>query len=208
MFNIPPGMFADAAMRFLLAFPFILIYHILMLKKHKKAQKRGVFPHIIAAYVFCFIVSFVFSATGIPDTESFRLYMMRVSLTPFVIENNEQLLLNILLFVPFGFFAPLLWKRFQNIFRTFFLGFFFSLFIEVSQLFCHRVSDIDDLIMNTIGTLIGFVLFWILKLIIPGLGNFFCKGSVFKKSEIYCYVAIIFITSFFLRPLVHRIFML
>lgn len=37
-----------------------------------------------------------------------------------------------------------------------FLG---SLFIEFSQLFNERVSDVDDLIMNTFGVLIGWLLY-------------------------------------------------
>ena len=33
----------------------------------------------------------------------------------------------------------------------------FSIIIEVSQLFNYRVTDIDDLITNTFGTIIGYL---------------------------------------------------
>ncbi|MCL2077706.1 MAG: VanZ family protein [Oscillospiraceae bacterium] len=189
---------ADAAIGFIVALPFIIFYHAVIIKK---SGRSSFIPHIIAAYIFCYIISFIFTATEIPDVSSFSLTMLQISITPFIIENNEQLLLNILLFVPFGFFSPLLWKRFQNIFRAFFLGLFFSLFIEITQLFCHRVTDIDDLIMNTIGTIIGYLIFITARLIIPKLGNFFCNSSLNRKSEIYVYIATVFIASFFIKPL-------
>lgn len=191
---------ASAAIGFIVALPFIAPYHILTAKR---AKNKLVTVHIITAYLFCFFISLVFSATEIPDINNFQL-LIDISLTPFVINNNEQLILNILLFVPFGFLVPLLWKRFQNILRTFFLGLSFSLFIELSQLFCHRVTDIDDLITNTIGGFIGYLLFIIARLVLPKLNNIFCDNN-FKKSEIYFYIAIVFITSFFLKPLMSSI---
>ena len=40
-------------------------------------------------------------------------------------------------------------------------GFGFSLLIEVFQLFNTRLSDVDDLIMNSLGTAVGFAI-WML----------------------------------------------
>ena len=39
------------------------------------------------------------------------------------------------------------------------IGLLFSLFIECSQLLNNRSTDVDDLIMNTIGAVIGLMLY-------------------------------------------------
>lgn len=64
---------------------------------------------------------------------------------------------NIILFIPLGFFLPLLMKI--KFCKTVLCGFLFSLVIELIQLPMNRVSDIDDLILNTVGTILGFFVF-------------------------------------------------
>jgi glycopeptide antibiotics resistance protein len=75
----------------------------------------------------------------------------------------EGATLNVALFVPLGIFARLLWKR--GAVGTGLLGFACSLLIEVTQLsanwgtapFQYRIFDVDDLIGNTTGALLGWV---------------------------------------------------
>ncbi|MFD2417910.1 VanZ family protein [Amycolatopsis pigmentata] len=75
----------------------------------------------------------------------------------------EGATLNVALFVPLGIFARLLWKR--GAVGTGLLGFACSLLIETTQLsanwgtapFQYRTFDVDDLIDNTTGALLGWV---------------------------------------------------
>ena len=67
---------------------------------------------------------------------------------------------NIIMFIPIGLFIPLLWN-FSNK-KIIIIGFCSSLFIEFCQLFLTRGTDIDDLILNTVGTLLGLLLYRIL----------------------------------------------
>ncbi len=64
---------------------------------------------------------------------------------------------NIIMFMPIGFFIPLLWKA--NNKKVIIAGFCSSLFIEICQLFLTRGTDIDDLMLNTIGTILGLLLY-------------------------------------------------
>lgn len=66
--------------------------------------------------------------------------------------------LNVILFIPFGFFLPILFKMKYPSLQTLIYGLFTSFWIECSQLFNTRISDVDDLVMNSLGTLIGLVL--------------------------------------------------
>ena len=63
---------------------------------------------------------------------------------------------NILMFMPLGFLLPLISNRMQRLFPVTLLGFMMSFMIEFLQLFLERGTDIDDLILNTIGTVLGF----------------------------------------------------
>ncbi len=65
---------------------------------------------------------------------------------------------NILLFVPFGFLLVLYSVKCQRLHVTLLAGAGLSLFIELMQLFSIRCSDIDDMILNTAGTLCGYLL--------------------------------------------------
>ncbi|GAA5157492.1 VanZ family protein [Amycolatopsis dongchuanensis] len=75
----------------------------------------------------------------------------------------EQMALNVLLFVPFGLFARLLWRR--GFAGTVLLGFAASFAVEVTQLtanwgtapFQYRIFDVDDLITNTSGAALGWI---------------------------------------------------
>ena len=68
-------------------------------------------------------------------------------------------LLNILLFLPLGILVPLLWEQLHSLLCMTGIGVAFSLFIEGSQLLNFRATDVDDLILNTVGTVIGFTLY-------------------------------------------------
>lgn len=71
----------------------------------------------------------------------------------------EQYVLNVILFLPLGFLAPLLWPFWRRENRVVLLGFAVSLAIELLQMFCGRATDVDDLLMNTIGAMFGYLLF-------------------------------------------------
>lgn len=65
---------------------------------------------------------------------------------------------NICMFVPIGFCIPLLWNGIL-FWKTTLIGLGTSLFIELCQIPQVRGSDVDDLWLNTLGVVIGYVLF-------------------------------------------------
>ena len=65
---------------------------------------------------------------------------------------------NIGWFVPFGFLLPMIWKR-GCFWAVALSGFAFSLAIETAQyLFRKGWAELDDLILNTLGVVIGYLL--------------------------------------------------
>lgn len=63
---------------------------------------------------------------------------------------------NVLMFSPMGFAMPLLWKRWQSGLKMLLVGVAFSLGIEITQLFIERSVDIDDLMLNVAGVMLGY----------------------------------------------------
>lgn len=68
---------------------------------------------------------------------------------------------NIMMFIPVGIVWSICFSKLDTIRKNILAGAGFSLFVEVTQLFClGRHTDVDDLILNTIGVAIGaFIVF-------------------------------------------------
>lgn len=71
----------------------------------------------------------------------------------------RQVILNAVMTVPFGFLFPLTRDRPAGFVRTVSACFLMSLGIELLQPFFGRSSDITDLITNTAGGALGYVLY-------------------------------------------------
>lgn len=110
-------------------------------------------------YLFAIYLSGIYSAVGLPDIRYIR-YNPHFNFTPFayMFSDATSSFLNVLLFAPMGFFLPYLWKEFRVIWKTFLFGFSVSVFIEILQIFTLRATDINDLLTNSLGTLIGWII--------------------------------------------------
>ena len=121
-----------------------------------------------ATFIFCYYLFGVLTVTGIGYTNSIR-FRPNISWTPFIgmITGPVDTALNIFLFIPFGLFLPLLFKKFNNIKATALAGLLFSLSVELVQLFNWGSSDINDLMTNTGGACIGYLIYCLLAKVLP-----------------------------------------
>ena len=71
---------------------------------------------------------------------------------------------NIAMFIPVGIVWPVCFKKLDRLWKTVLACTGFSLFIELTQLLCDgRQTDIDDLILNTLGGLAGAAIVFIVR---------------------------------------------
>ncbi len=160
-----------------IAVPIYLIIRFLMLRK--SSRKFNLY-HEIALLIFVIFVVGLASQTVIPKIElgingninilkngthginllplkvlfeTYREVFINLNINYFII----NFLGNIIMFMPIGFFIPLLWEIPDK--KIIIVGFLFSLFIEVCQLFLNRGTDVDDLILNTLGTILGLLVY-------------------------------------------------
>ena len=101
-----------------------------------------------------------------------RIFPLWVNLRPFIYlfdyPTRRQALLNLIgniaMFIPLGVVWPAVFRKLDTHFKVIAAGMGVSLCIEILQLpFFGRASDIDDLILNTTGFLIGYGIYLLFK---------------------------------------------
>ena len=101
-----------------------------------------------------------------------KAFPFRINLLPFVYlmdypkfsEAMLNLIGNTTMFIPIGVIWPIVYKKLNSHKKVIAAGIGFSLCIEILQLsFFDRVSDIDDLILNSLGFLTGYGLYLLVK---------------------------------------------
>ena len=155
---------------------------------------------MIWRWTFIFYLYLVVSVTGIGTLEDLLSYpeVIRpeeINVLPFSSGFGIQNILNIIMFMPFGFLVPLIWEQSRKLSITVLLGFEFSLLIEFLQLFNRRATDIDDLLMNTLGALLGFLLWKIYQLLFKKMPK---EIHSFPRQEPLIYVLLSLAGVFFL----------
>ncbi len=100
--------------------------------------------------------------------EASKVFPFRVNLIPFIhlfeFDSTKDLLLNIIgnccMFIPSGIVLPICYRELDRFWKVVGTGILISLSIEILQLpFAVRASDVDDLLLNTIGVAIGYGIF-------------------------------------------------
>lgn len=101
-----------------------------------------------------------------------NIFNFRINLVPFVnlfdYESLRDALINFIgnaaMFIPVGIIWPIVFKELDTHKKAIAAGIGFSLVIEILQLPIYdRVSDIDDLILNSIGFLAGYGIYLLVK---------------------------------------------
>lgn len=141
-----------------------IVYQIIMYKSHRWNKGRS--RHLIWSYIFILYLCMALDVAGGGGIWDIGYYdsvirIEEINLIPFQSEGAMTYILNIIMFMPLGFLLPLLWKQYEKIVRVIAAGAGFSFLIEVGQLFNRRKTDIDDLTMNVIGTMLGFVICYV-----------------------------------------------
>ena len=143
----------------------------------KKANVIRAFGKVLFLLYVGFLIYFLFVAEWYGRTEVSEDYRYNLELFKEIrrfITYREQLgaftvfanlFGNILIFVPYGFFISMA-SRSRGFFKTLFFSMGLSLCVETVQLFTRVGSfDVDDILLNTIGGVLGYILFVICNVI-------------------------------------------
>lgn len=146
----------------------VFLFPILLLLESTLFKPASVRRMVLVLLFGCYLAE-LFAIVGTPSV-LYATFDPTVNWVPLVDIVNapsaylRNSILNILLFVPLGVFLPLLWPAFRSWKKTALVGLGVSSSVEILQLFTHRLTDVDDLITNTLGTILGFALAaWLLR---------------------------------------------
>ena len=171
-----------------MALPCLIALPVIVVCRWLTYRKTGLFDKKREAFVVLFFLylTAVLSQTVLPEGWS----LLHFTDNPFYWPNSEKTVIllsspigwirwmltlnnhleivrniggNILLFIPYGFLFPPAFRQKKRL--TVLFGFLLSLTIEISQLFCDRITDINDIILNTFGIIIGYLLYCIISAI-------------------------------------------
>lgn len=143
----------------------------------------------------------VLSIVGLPRINTLTIDLS-INFIPVIdmINGLKTTVLNIILFIPLGFLLPLIWDNFRSAKNTILFGFGLSLVIEISQIFTYRATDIDDLITNTVGTLLGYLIARFVN--DKCSNNLYLKDETQGNKELFCICGIIFLLMFLITPFI------
>jgi glycopeptide antibiotics resistance protein len=157
--------------------PLFVVFRIVAFLVRRKQELKTTFWHefgVSVLYVYLFAVlhltvSYLLllrSDLRLPAEYNYNLIPFAGILDILSSENAryicQNILGNIVMFIPFGVLLPLLWGS-CTFARTVLAGAILSFAIEFTQFFIARGTDIDDLILNTFGTICGYGLYLILR---------------------------------------------
>ena len=167
-----------AAAMLLVSFLWILVRAAACInQKHiswkREAQLMLVYICIVVVMRFTF---FPFSKVGgrIQPLlfDAAAVFPPRINLIPFVnllnYEIYKEMLINVIgnttMFIPLGIVWPCVFKKLDTHAKVIAAGVGFSLCIEILQLpFFDRVTDFDDLILNSVGFAVGYGIYLLVK---------------------------------------------
>ena len=148
----------------------IVFMMIWLIGKRKPSVK--LIPSYIMEFVLICCTCTILNITGLLNTNHglFPHFMLpnwqETIHFPFESASFQMVLLNFLMFVPLGFLLPLVlhFKK-HRISIAIIIAVAFSAFIEILQIFIGRFFEIDDIISNTLGAVVGAFLwqstYWI-----------------------------------------------
>lgn len=179
--------------------PMVLISSIIVIslritylirKKEKFVLYKELFILSFIIYVLCLFQ--VVTSTDAPSwtTNNFipfkEILRYRIGSKLFI----KNVVGNMLLFLPYGFFTSLLLKP-KKSYLIIFLTVIASVSIEIVQMKIGRVFDVDDILLNIIGGYLGYLLYALLRKVAEHIPEFFKSDLVLNVIAIFLLICCI-----------------
>ncbi|MCM1161431.1 MAG: VanZ family protein [Roseburia sp.] len=140
------------------AIPLGLALNILinLIKRNQSTKKMFLLNTFF--YTYCIAILNITGILGMTFNFSYFKHAFENLQLPFTNPSLLMLLLNVGLFIPFGFLLSLLVPKCRKIHMILIISLLFTIVIEFLQAFSGRMTELDDVIMNTIGGIVGYII--------------------------------------------------
>lgn len=186
----------DASIEVVLAATILLPILFIWKKLLSENRKEYIYLSVFALYL-----SGVYAVVGLPTIQNYT-FSLSIEIIPFtpMLRDLEQSILNVILLLPLGILLPIAWREFMSVGRIALFGFGFSLAIETLQILTHRATDVNDLILNTTGAVIGYF-------IVCGIAE---RQEIIGRNRdikhLYMLIGIVFGVMFLIQPIISNLF--
>ena len=204
-------LFVDLAIDAFSAFIFMLPVMILLPKYMKKQKVIAETLHKFGMALYVIIISVILTINGIPSLLHMQIDP-NLNFIPFkdFTFNYPLYIESGVAFMFLGLLLPTFWRHNRSLKNTMLYGMAFSLFIEIMQIFCSRVTDINDLLFDAIGLCIGYFLFVALYYVKEDLFEHTClrfrnrkRTSALIRYEFILYMILIFVVMFCVQSAIY-----
>ena len=138
----------------------IPIYAIFFLLMYILKKRNGISWKCAPEMVFCVYCVLLIRLVGIFSLHFRFDGIMSYNLIPFIGSSFVPVILNFILFVPYGFLLPVVFASHKwNCKKILCIGAVTSLIIELFQMFGGRYAEIDDFLINTFGAFSGYIIY-------------------------------------------------
>lgn len=147
----------------------------LLLCRAGRLSRRSL-PHEAGLALFALYIAVVLSLTFLPfrfapDAGAFAFDSTLLAIARGTYAAGSwvwaMMLGNVLMLIPFGLLAPLLWEKLRG-WRVLPTGLGFILAVELLQPLTGRSFDVDDILLNFLGVLAGALLSALVQALFPG----------------------------------------
>ncbi len=167
----------------LIAIPFAILWRKGRQRKFKKYSISTTKEHEVVSVLFVMFIFALASQTVIPEffinTDGVITFNKGYDRINFVLFKEIDRALsqggsffiiniigNILVFAPIAFYIALLYNK-ANMLKCVLITALCSVFVEICQIPQDRATDIDDVILNTIGGFVGYILYLAVEKLFP-----------------------------------------
>ena len=192
LYNSVQGIIKSSFVTLLLAFLSLFILRIIYIIKNKEKfiLYREILFLVFAFYTVCLFEVVTVSDINTLSGNNFIPFVEILRYKPFERLFIKNIVGNVVMFIPLGIFLGRYTKGKRTIFLLI-LTILTSVSIECTQLLIGRVFDVDDIILNVSGGVIGYILYLFCKVIYMILPTWL---KTEKKKNIFATLLLIVIT--------------
>lgn len=189
--------FGLALIVFTLIFPIIYLILRKIFKKDKNKILFGILMYIYIVFLTKYTIFPIDIAMAI-DFSQIANFTDNINIVPIPFTNSNKFILihsvlNIVMSIPFSIILCFIKSRYIKLREVILIGIVYGLCIEGIQFaiglplgYLYRSIDINDVIFNTIGIILGYILF---KRIIPIIYFKFVDRELIEKSSFFKYIS-------------------
>ena len=163
-----------------------IVYLIVHKEKFVFHKEMTMLAFLLYALLLFYVVTFQDMNYGTNNFVPFKeIFRYEIGSSVFM----HNIIGNIVLFIPFGYFVSHIMKS-RKPYALLIVSIITSLVIEYTQLLIGRTFDVDDIILNVVGSLFGFLLYFLIDLFQRHTPPFF-SSDLFKNILIIVAIVIL-----------------